>query len=218
MALDQARQRQLELERNPPQPKPSPTPAAATPIIATVSPPAEPAATASPLPSTTVTPSTASRLQALAMQQKAQVQARPTSTQPQVAIRQSRPTVNMPNGKPLSNGTPPAATVQRPGSAQGMTISTNGTPAINVPGTVGAMVIPGAGGVGTLNGSTAGGLTVPQQRGSASPHDNRGGSPLRPLSGMASGTAPNPTAQAAYQQLTQQQQIELKPPTVESNA
>ncbi|GAB1517716.1 hypothetical protein RhiTH_000766 [Rhizoctonia solani] len=209
MALDQARQRQLELERNPPQPKPSPTPAAATPITATATPPSEPTITASPVPTTTVTPATASRLQALAMQQKAQVQARPSSTQPQVAIRQSRPPVGMPNGKPLSNGTPPA--VQRPGSAQGTTITTNGTPTINVPGTTGAMVIPGAGGVGTLNGTTAGGLAVPQQqRGSASPHDNRGGSPLRPLSSMANGTAPNPTAQAAYQQLTQQQQIELK--------
>ncbi|QRW27457.1 enhancer of polycomb-like protein 1 [Rhizoctonia solani] len=194
MALDQARQ----LQRLPP------------PLLtATATPPSEPTITASPVPTTTVTPATASRLQALAMQQKAQVQARPSSTQPQVAIRQSRPPVGMPNGKPLSNGTPPA--VQRPGSAQGTTITTNGTPTINVPGTTGAMVIPGAGGVGTLNGTTAGGLAVPQQqRGSASPHDNRGGSPLRPLSSMANGTAPNPTAQAAYQQLTQQQQIELK--------
>ncbi|CAE6426597.1 unnamed protein product [Rhizoctonia solani] len=211
MALDQARQRQLELERNPPQPKPSPTPAAAIPV-ATATPPAEPTviATASPSPAVgTVTAATASRLQALAMQQKAQAQSRPSSTQPQVAIRQSRPTVGLPNGKPLSNGTPP--NIQRPGSAQGITVSTNGTPAINVPGTAGAMIIPGAGGVGALNGPTAGGLTVPpQQRGSTSPHENRGGSPLRPLSGVANGTGPNPTPQAAYQQLTTQQQLELK--------
>ncbi|KAH7340842.1 enhancer of polycomb-like-domain-containing protein [Rhizoctonia solani] len=207
MALDQARQRQLELERNPPQPKPSPTPVAATPTAAT--PPAEPAVPPSPSPAAgTVTPATVSRLQALAMQQKAQAQARPSSTQPQVAIRQSRPTVGLPNGKPLSNGATP--TIQRPGSAQGITVSTNGTAAINVPGTAGAIVIPGAGGVGALNGPTAGGLTVPQQRGSASPHDNRGGSPLRPLSGMANGTAPNATPQATYQQLTPQQQLELK--------
>ncbi|KAJ1309803.1 hypothetical protein OPQ81_006568 [Rhizoctonia solani] len=208
MALDQARQRQLELERNPPQLKPSPTPTVATPA-AIETPPAEPAVTASPSPAVgTVTPATASRLQALAMQQKAQAQARPSSTQPQVAIRQSRPSVGMPNGKPLSNGTSP---VQRPGSAQGITVPTNVTAAINVPGTAGAIVIPGAGGVGTLNGPNTGGLTVPlQQRGSTSPHDNRGGSPLRPLSSMANGTAPNPSPQTTYAQFSTQQQLELK--------
>ncbi|CAE6500434.1 unnamed protein product [Rhizoctonia solani] len=208
MALDQARQRQLELERNPPQPKPSPTPAAATPVApAIATPPAEPAAAASPSSAAgTVAQATALKLQALAIQQKAQAQSRPSTTQSQVPIRQSRPTVGMPNGKPLSNGTPP--NIQRPGSAQGITAPTNGT-AINVSGTVGAMVIPGAGGVGALNGPTSGGLTVPQQqRGSTSPHDNRGGSPLRPLSGMANGTT-NPTTQP-FQQLTTQQQLDLK--------
>lgn len=202
MALDQARQRQLELERNPP-PKPSPTPAAATPAVPTP-PTNEPAATASPSPAVstvgTVTPTTATRLlqaQAL-LQQKGRMlaQAGQAGQQQSVAIRQSRPTPT-PNGKPLSNGTPP---VQRPGSAQGgatavpTSVTTAG--AMTIPAAIPTPVptaVPGSG-AAALAVPASGGLTVPPQRhGSNSPHDNRGGSPLRPLSGMANG-ATNPPA------------------------
>lgn len=133
-----------------------------------------------------------------------------------VAIRQSRPVgvgINVANGKPMSNGTPP---IQRPGSAGG-----------GITGVPGAGT--GAGGIGNV-GVGAGGLTVPQQQrhGSGSPHDNRGGSPLRPLSGMANGAnGMNPTTNGvagtngvnglagmtgfpAYQQLNAQQRLELK--------
>ena len=207
LALDQARQRQLELERNPPA-KPSPTPAAAT--VATPA-PTEPGATASPTPSATgtVTPTTATRLlqvqaQAMALQQKGRMLAG-QGPQSSVAIRQSRP-ISTPNGKPLSNGASPA-----PGATPVATTPTPG--AINIP-TTSAITIP------TSSVPGAGGLTVPPQRhGSNSPLDNRGGSPLRPLSGMANGASTNPasnptnatpTATPAFQQLNPQQQLELK--------
>lgn len=245
LALDQARARQLELERNPPKPSPTlvaPTAVPAnttTPAVAVPpanpnpSPSAEPTApTASPTPAPglpastpTSTPTPASRLlqaqaqaQALAMQHKTRMLLPPglsqqQQQQPGVSIRQSRPVgvgVNVANGKPLSNGASP---IQRPGSAGG-----------------GVTGVPGGGGVGSV-GVGAGGLTVPQQQrhGSGSPHDNRGGSPLRPLSGMTNGangmniTTTNGTNGVngvnglggiagfpAYQQLSAQQRIELK--------
>ncbi|KAG9127014.1 Enhancer of polycomb-like protein 1 [Ceratobasidium sp. 392] len=240
LALDAARQRQIEMERNPP--KPSPT--LATPTIAPVTngtpanPSPEPGAVAtvtgpatspSPVPSLLANPvstpaaTPASRLlqvqaqaQALAMQQKTRLmipglgansspQSQAQQIPQSVAIRQSRPPVA--NGKPLSNGTPP---IQRPGSGQGLPGQQPGT------GLTAASPIPGAGA----------GLTVPpqQRHGSGSPHDNRGGSPLRPLSGMANGAqttnGTNGTTNgmsvsmngfpAAYQQLNPQQRLELK--------
>lgn len=251
LALDAARQRQIELERNPP--KPSPT--IATPAIVPIAngtptnPSPEPGTTAtttgatsspSPAPSLLANPvstpaaTTASRLlqvqaqaQALAMQQKARLLIPPVlnpnaTPQPQpqqihqgVAIRQSRPPVS--NGKPLSNVASP---IQRPGSSQGLTgQQANG-------GVTASSPIPGS---GALPG--AGGLTVPQQQrhGSGSPNDNRGGSPLRPLSGMANGVNGTQTTNGTngingttgigaganvfppgFQPLNQQHRLELK--------
>ncbi|KAG8748285.1 Enhancer of polycomb-like protein 1 [Ceratobasidium sp. 414] len=239
LALDAARQRQLELERNPPKPSPtlaapaitpttngtpanpSPEPGAAAPAIgAGTSPSPAPSLLPNPVATPTVTP--ASRLlqvqaQALAMQQKSRLlippvlnlNSTPQQPQPQqihqgVAIRQSRPSVA--NGKPLSNGTPP---IQRPGSGQGL------------PGQPGGGLTAGS----PVLGAGAGGLAVPppqQRHGSGSPHDNRGGSPLRPLSGVANGVNGGTNGingtnglgvngfPAAYQQLNPQQRLELK--------
>ncbi|KAG8738895.1 Enhancer of polycomb-like protein 1 [Ceratobasidium sp. 428] len=251
IALDAARQRQLELERNPPKPSPtlatptimpttngtpanpSPELGAATPAIGTAtSPSPAPSLLANPVSTPAATP--ASRLlqvqaqaQALAMQQKSRLLIPPGLTTPQqaqaqqtlqgVAIRQSRPVVA--NGKPISNGTSP---IQRPGSGQGLPGG----------GLTAASPVPGAGaGAGAGNGAGTGGLTVPpqQRHGSGSPHDNRGASPLRPLSGMANGVNGTPATNgtngingtngvsvsmngfpAAYQQLNPQQRLELK--------
>ncbi|KAG8728143.1 hypothetical protein FRC10_005264 [Ceratobasidium sp. 414] len=238
LALNTAHQRQLELERNPPKPSPtlatpaitpttngtpanpSPEPGAAAPAIgAGTSPSPAPSLLPNPVATPTVTP--ASRLlqvqaQALAMQQKSRLLIPPvlnlnsTPQQPQlqqihqgVATRQSR--LSMANSKPLSNGTPP---IQRPGSGQGLP----GQPRGGL--TAGSPVL----------GASAGGLAVPPQQchSSGSLHDNRGGLPLQPLSGVANGMNSGTNGinrtnglgingfPVAYQQLNPQQRLELK--------